>query len=163
MTQVLQTIQEIDEDIVADLGAVIQYIYQESDQRDGAQDPMRKLMVHFVVLNYLEVMTGPLEQLLRDDEEFSVDLIRLLSRKLVADMEVMKDQQKELQDLQRRVTDAEGTIDELTEATDAKHLQINRLNRRARELRSQVSVELAGNRDGRDAGRWVWQSYRRSE
>lgn len=125
-------IHDIDDDTVAGLaGGVTQYIYQNTDQRDGVQDPLRKLIAHFCALHYPELMTGPFLQLVKDDGEFAVELMRLVSQRLVAS-------EGFVETLQTELNDREDTVEELTQSSKEKDDLIARLSEKVRGMRGRL-------------------------
>ena len=132
--QVLLRIVDIDDNTVADLTAVMQFIYQNTDQRDGVQDPLRKLIAHFCALHYPELITGPFLQLVKDDGEFAVDLMRLVNQRPVASEELVETLQVELDD-------REDAVEKLTQSAKEKDVEISRLSEKTRDLRRRLKPE----------------------
>ena len=76
-------------------------------------------------------MTGPFLQLVKDDGEFAVELMRLVSQRLVAS-------EGFVETLQTELNDREDTVEELTQSSKEKDDLIARLSEKVRGMRGRL-------------------------
>ncbi|EXJ81523.1 hypothetical protein A1O1_07587 [Capronia coronata CBS 617.96] len=100
-----------------ELGEIIEFAYDNIDATGDGEEPMRKLLSQFAAANYTSLLHGSFETLFGRGGEFTLDLARKLSRRLLAhgvSGRLVEDElEQRIQTLEVRVQERDETIKSL--------------------------------------------------
>jgi hypothetical protein len=119
-----------------ELTKAIEYVYDNIPADKGNEEPMRKLLSQFAAANYTSLLHGSFEALITRGGDFTLDLARKLSRRLLAhgvSADLVEDElEGRIQNLELQVQERDQEIKTLNASLNDTSIWGRGLNRKGR-------------------------------